>query len=422
MSSEEEKTTKIVSEYKVVKTVPQVMEHDLLSNNNLLAVLSHLPVKTLLGFKCVSKKCRHSISTDRLFIKAQLETTGLVLSGFFFQEKMFTYEDLKGKSYINLPSLFDDIRRSKPVVHRNIFSFLPEDVVLLSSCNGLICCRSCGFMTSPTKTTFYICNPVNKQWIPLDCPDFDRFGSFALAFDPFKEPIDVPTKFKLVRVTQVEIVSREDEILYCTYFQIYSSETKLWKTSKASCLYNLEVLENVLGIYIKGVLYWRANIRDIPTFDDILTFDVEKESSLVITPPILLTEFKVTCIGEWKEILHYVMITKQGLHVWYLEDYTKAKWNQKVWKSLEEIGCANSNFNDKLKKLILQSVDLGVNMGICLLSFKDGELVMNLHDDEVYFYNIEDNMIVEACNHQDLSAKRLPCLVIPYSMSLVPLR
>ncbi|XP_028779102.1 F-box protein At5g07610-like [Neltuma alba] len=394
---------------------------DSLTTNKLLNVLSHLPAKTLLGFKCVSKEYCQSISTDRLFIKAQIEKTELALSGFIFQEKMWTDEDLKGQSYINI-HIFDHRhdnhnRRPKSVVHRNVFSFLPEDVVVLSSCNGLICCRSCGFMTCPTKTTFYICNPTNKQWIPLDCPDFDRFGSFALAFDPYKDHVDISTKFKLVRVKQDAVESDEDEIQFHTYFEIYSSETKSWKRSKANCLYNHEVTENVPGIYIEGVLYWQADIGDFLTFDDVLTFDVDKESSLVISPPTSFPEFKVTCIGEWKGILHYVMITKQGLHVWFLEDYDEAKWGQKAWKSLEEVGCGNSEFSDNLKKLVLQ----GVSWWIGLLCFKDGVLMIMLQD-EVYFYYIEKNIVLKACSHVDVSSKQLPCLVFPYSMSLVSLK
>lgn len=358
----------------------------------------------------------------------------LVLSGFIFQEKMWTDEDLKGKSYINIP-LFDHHHdshneRPSPTVQRNTFSFLPEDVIVLSSCNGLICCRSCGFLTSPTTTTLYICNPTNRQWISLDCPHYNRFDGFAFAFDPHKDPIDISTKFNLVRVKQdlidayemqdQEIVEDEDgrgvhNIQYCTYFEIYSSETKSWKKSDKTCIYNHEVLENVPGIYIKGVLHWQADNGPI------LTFDLEKESCLVIPPPTSFSGFRVTCIGEWEGIFHYVMISKQGIYVWYLEDYIKTKWKLKVLKSLGDIGSKNPKFNGKLKKHILQGADSGGNLWVGLSSFKDGVLLVNL-DDVFYLYNIEKNMVIEVCSHGDLSPKRFPCLVLPHCISLVPVR
>ncbi|XP_028779050.1 F-box protein At5g07610-like [Neltuma alba] len=404
--------------------------HGSLDIDSLFNVLSRVPVKILLGFRCVSEEWYNIISNNRSFIKVHLEETEPTLSGFIFQEKFrCSNEDIKTISYMNINSLDrhhnEQSTRSKSIIHHKMFSFLPEDVVVLSSCNGLLCCRSCCFLSSSTKTTLYVCNPTNKEWITLDCPDYNKHESIVLTFDPYKDPIDVSTNFHVVRVKQFEIETEnedeedEDKVELSQYFtfELYSSTTKLWKKSNEICHYDHGSIKKQ-GIYIGNVLYWLTDA------DHILTFNLDKELSLVISTPIPSGEFKAipeACIGEWKGILCYVMITENGLHVWYLEDYYEAKWELKFWKSLEDIERENPKFFCNLKNHVLRRAGLHQNPWMDPLSFKDGVLLMKVFV-HVYFYDIEKNLMAEACKFQDLSTNSLPCpIVLPYSMSLVPL-
>lgn len=403
-----------------------------LDSDSLLCVLSRLPTKSLLGFTCISKEWFNVIFKNRPFIQVHLDNAKPALSGFIFQEKfMCSNEDIKKISYLSISSLEHhhdhEGTRSKSTVHQKLFSFLPEDVVILSSSNGLVCCRSC-FSSYPVKTTLYICNPINKEWISLDCPDYNKHDSMVLIFDPYKDPIDISTKFHLVRVNQVEVEKvnedeevgdeEEEEVELSHYFtfEVYSSATNLWKKFNEICHYEGSIKKQ--GIYVGNVLHWLTDS------DHILTFDLEKELSLVISPPIPSKEFKArhdACIGEWKGMLCYVVISEHGLHVWHLEDYYEPKWGLKFWKPLQDIERENPKFFSNLENQVLRRVGSHQNPWMDPISFKDGVLLMKVFVD-VYFYDIGKNLVVEVCNVQDLSTNSLPSpIVVPYSMSLVPL-
>lgn len=386
-----------------MKKVQRFMNSDILFD-----VLSRIPVKSLLDLKCISKEWHHIISS-RSFIKAQLENNEPILTGFILQEKfMWCNEDIKTVSYIPVPSVETRTRGNKKV-HQMVFNFLPEDVVVLSSCKGLVCCRSC--FPCCGEPSLYVCNPSNKQWIKLEWFAYDRNESIALAFDfdPSKDSFDISTKFKLVRVKQVEELHLA--------FQLYSSETGSWRESNEICQCGNSLIKNK-GIYIDGVLHWLTD------GDQVLTFDVEKELSWLISVPVPSFEFRAipeACIGESEGKLHYVLISEEGLHVWYLEDYYEFKWTLKHCKSLEEIEGEYPHFFFNLKIRVSQRVSMDTSPWMNPLGFNDGILLMKVCAN-LYLYDIKNNKMTEACSLQDLNPKSL-CYptVLPYSLSLVPL-
>jgi len=392
--------------------------HGFLNTDALFEVLSRLTVKALLGMKSTSTEWYKLISSPS-FIKAQLEKKGLVLSGFIFQEKyLLANEDIKTISYINIPPLdhHHPNTRSEALVNQKILSFLPEDVVVLASCNGLICCRSC-FLFSTANPTLYICNPTNREWTSLACLNYCRSDRIALAVD--HNYTDIPAKFNLIRVKQVkntnEEEEEEDEEQYLT-FEIYSSETKLWKKSDEVCRCDNNLIKNN-GVYAAGVLHWLTD------GDEILTFDFKNELSCLISVPIPSSEFRTkpeACIGESKGILHYVIVSEMGLQVWCLQDYYDVQWELKFSKSLEEIERENPNFFLNLKNRVLQRV-VDDSPWMNPMGFQDGVLLIKVCVN-LYLYDIEKDKVVQACNLQDLSSNYTPCpTVLAYSLSLVPL-
>ncbi|KAE9597436.1 putative F-box domain-containing protein [Lupinus albus] len=381
-----------------------------LNTDVLFDVLTRIPVKALLGLKCISREWHHIISS-RSFIRAQLENTELVLTGFILQEKfMWCNEDIKTVSYIPVGTT-TTIRNAK-MQHQRVFHFLPEDVVVLASCKGLVCCRSCFPCEEPT---IYVCNPSNKQWIKLDWHGCEKNESIALAFD-LDSSFDNFTKFKLVRVKPIVICEDEYEEMYLE-FELYSSETGAWWKSNETCQCGNNLIKNK-GIYIGGVLHWLTD------GDQVLTFDVEKELSWLISVPVPAFEFESipeACIGESEGKLHYILISDLGLHVWYLEDYYESKWTLKHYKSLEEIEGEYPNFFFNLKNRVLERVDVELSPWMNPLSFKDGILLMKVCAD-LFLYDIENNKIVQTCTLQDLNTKSMSCpTVLPHSLSLVPL-
>ncbi|TKY69378.1 F-box protein [Spatholobus suberectus] len=354
-----------------------------LNSDVLIEILTRVPAKELLLLKLVCKEWQRVISS-RSFMKAQLgRTTEVALTGFIFQEKFkWCNEDIKTVSYIPARG------GSNSKVNHVVFDFLPEDVVMLASCKGLVCCRSCFPSEQPV---IYVCNPSNREWIKLEWPwpisHYDRNNrsmALALAFDidPSKGFV---AKFKLVRVKQVEEGEGEGERYFT--FELYSSEKRAWRKSGEICQCYNKLVKNE-GIYIGGVLHWLTD------GDRVLTFDVEKE---------LAGQF-------WCRF--------QGVHVWCLEDYYEFKWTIVHSKSLEEIEGEWPHFFMNLKNHVLERMN---GPWVNPLAFKDGLLLMKVCVN-LYLYDVKNNKMTQACSTQDLKSQ---CMfnptVLPHSLSLIPL-
>jgi F-box interacting protein len=383
-----------------------------LNRDVIFDILSRVPAKPLLTMKCISRGW-HSIISNRSFIKAQLQNTQLDLNGFIVQDRyMMSKRDIKTVSYIPVES-----KNSAKVVHHTVFSFLPEDVVVLASYKGIVCCRSC--LPSPNPT-IYVCNPSIREWIQLKwSPPCDITESIALAFDFDFEP----SKFKLVRVKRIELNNDEDEDEdedeedFFFTFELYCSETKTWRKSAEICNCKDDLIKN-RGIYIGGFLHW------LTEGDQILTFDVEKEMSLLIPVPVPpANEFRTVaaCIGEYEGILHYVQVSEQGLHVWCLEDLYEFKWILKHCKVLEDFEAEYPRFFLNLKNRVLESQDT-TNPWMNPLGFKDGKLLIKVSA-ELYIYDMKKDKMAHACSFLQLKPQSMSHpTVFPLSLTLVSLK
>lgn len=348
--------------------------------------------------------------TEHAELKKEVEP---ILPGIICQKSFdWVIGNISNVHYVNIPP-FDQIIISKPMVHNDMFKFLPENVIVLSACNGLICClnKKPGNPLLPAKETLYICNPTNKQWVSLDCPDYDRIQSTVLAYDPHKHPIDdASTIFSLVTIKS------EVNPPYNVTFNVYSSETKSWKKSE-----DIFKLDDIIlqGTYIGGIIYW---ITD--SSDQILTWDVEHELFLMISTPVTPTEFRVppvACIGDWNGRPHYVMITEIGISVWHLKDVHEPIWKLVFLKLLEEIECDNSRLLNNLE-FMKRTGTLLPKKWIDPLNFKDGVVFMKVAD-HIYSYYIDKNLAVKTILLYELmttSLHRRPN-VFPLSSSLASL-
>ncbi|XP_059592534.1 F-box protein At5g49610 isoform X2 [Vitis vinifera] len=327
------------------------------SDDICMDVLSRLPTKTLLGLKCVCKRWRRIIS-DRSFIQDLLQRPE-PLAGFFFQERyQWCDEDISTISYI--PATMEGTQ-----VQQTIFSFLPEDVVILGSCNGLVCCRS--VFPSPDPSIF-VCNPSNKQWIRL------------LETTPDKE-------------------------------------SRAWKKSKEICQCNHNLFKNK-GIFVGGILHWLTD------GDQVLSFNIENELSWLISAPfptIHLTAIPEMCIGESRGRLHYIMISEDGLQVWALEDYYDSNWSLVHSTTLEVMEEENSQLLYNTRDRVAQRISIDSIPWMDPLAFKDGLLLMRVST-KIILYCIGTRKMEELCNLSKLGRNSIfGPLVIPYSLNLAPL-
>ncbi|KAL8031695.1 hypothetical protein ABFS82_13G042400 [Erythranthe guttata] len=368
-------------------------------------ILSRLPAKTLHRIKYVSKEWLHLIS-DRSFVKLQIKKSE-PLSGFFFQEifQWANNESMNSVSYIPVGS--DNIN-----VWPTFLDFLPENVVLSSLNNGLLCCRSCLPSSNPS---IYVCNPLNKQWTSVEWPNYlPQESNVAIVFDPFENPIDASTHFKLVAVCNTEI--GEDE--YCFSFDVYSSKTGLWARSKERCMCNHNLVKNKGVLVEGGILYWLTDGYQI------LMYDTQNELSWLVDLPIPSTQFTSVpemCIGESRGELCYVIVSEDGLQMWVLEDCFAPQWELKIFMPLDELEEENPK--------VLYGISEKVRSRLCRdelawmdpLAFKDGKVLFRVSTN-VYLYEFDIRRMKKLCDVSTLGPKSMfSPIVLPYSMSLVPI-
>ncbi|KAL9674973.1 hypothetical protein QQ045_003172 [Rhodiola kirilowii] len=372
-----------------------------LNNDLLIKVLSLLPTRTLARVKCVCK-CWFQLISHRKFIKLQLKKAE-PLAGFFFQERYQSVdEDIKFNSYIPTES---NISYDK--VHHNVFDFLPEAVTVQAITNGLVCCRSCLPCPDPHM---YVCNPLNKEWVTFRCgKPVNRWSAFALAFDPFEDPIDTSTHFKVIRIHQT-VADMDEESYYL--FEIFSSRTQRWRVPSEICSRKNESLINS-GVCVNGILYW------LTSGDRVLTFNVENELSWLVGAPFPTSDLETVteiCIGESEGQLHYVLLSVYGLQVWALEEIYEPKWIIKFSTTLEEL----ENENNDLFYKVAERVSQRSLSWISLLAFRDGVLLMRVGI-QVLFFDINSKLVEEPCSLSVLGTQTIyGALAIPFTMTLVP--
>ncbi|KAL5746897.1 hypothetical protein ACOSQ2_024194 [Xanthoceras sorbifolium] len=366
-------------------------------------VLSRLPTKLLLGLKCVCKGWQQLLC-DCDFMKVQSQKREQ-MSGFFFQQRFqWCPDDIKTITYI--PAEF-----KCSGLNRTVFSFLPEDVVMLASCNGLVCCRSCVPFDDPA---IYVCNPVNKEWIKLNWTRADRDSHIALAFDPCQNAMERSIDFKLVQVHQFE--ATPDNLYFS--FDIYSSDTGAWRMSKEICQCDDKLYKNK-GIFIGGVLHWLTD------GDKILTFNIENELAWLIAVPLSSAQFESitgSCIGESDGQLYFVMVSEDGLHVWLQQDSFEFKWTLKHAQTLEAMEAEHPHFLYNLRERVTRRPFYDSEPWMDPLAFKDGYLLMKVCD-KIYLYHVETNKMKKVCTLSELGANfTFSPIVLPYSLSMVPLK
>ncbi|KAH6815870.1 hypothetical protein C2S51_020690 [Perilla frutescens var. frutescens] len=379
------------------------MKRSWFANDDMPAnILSRLSAKTLHCLKLVSKEWLNLIS-ERSFVSLQLKSKE-PLSGFFFQE-VFQWTDDEHAEIISYIPV--DVERVN--VRQTVLDFLPDNVVILSLNNGLLCCRSCFPNSQPM---LYVCNPLNKQWRSLLWPNLPKDCRVALAFDPFRDPIDISTDFNLVAVSGV----LTDDEEYHFFFDIYSSQVRSWRRSK-ECFRCNHDLTKTGGILAEGILYWLTDGYGV------LMFDPQNELSWLIEGPLPATEFisiPEMCIGESEGKLCYVIISEHGLQLWILKDQFAAQWDLKFYASLDELERENSDVLYKIEEKVRSQLSRDTFSWMDPMSFKDGMLLLRVST-AVYLYQFDTRMMKKLCDASTLGPKAMfSPIVVPYTMSLVP--
>ncbi|KAJ4713676.1 F-box protein [Melia azedarach] len=368
-----------------------------LNNDIWSSVLSRLAVKDLIRLRCVCKGWYQLIS-DPVFRRVHLRK-GKPISGFFFTVEFVQNYNLSAEVAETMAYLPLKLGSG---LYQPDFNFLPEDIKVLASCNGLIFCRS---SIVSRDSAFYICNPLNKEWIRLNLNEPDIMDDIGLAFDPCQNFTDSLTNFKLVSVQKFETGSEGP------YFQfnVYSYDAGFMKTIQKILHHGGHVYKKEI-IFVNGMLHW------LTISGEILAFNVvDGESSIVSVPfedvPADGERLHACCIGESHDKLQYVMIFNNGLDIWSLEDYAESKWNLQYSRSVNAIMEENQSLHNRSEYM----------WPMIPLVFKDKYLL--LEATSIYLYNIETRKMDEVFPLSQLPEHTTSSCssAHSYCMSLMPL-
>lgn len=176
----------------------------------ILEILVRLPVKSVLRWKCVSRKWYRFISGDPLFRQRYLSsntiTTATRLLGFFCN-KIRPKQAYPFVDFFPTPAEGTELNGEEetlvapPLDHSLQFTG-HQSFNIVSSSNGFLLCSLEEF----NPMSYFVCNPVTKQYFRLPSPNFtDRFVAHGLMCQASTNHF----QFNLIRCVVVRVTRKE---------------------------------------------------------------------------------------------------------------------------------------------------------------------------------------------------------------------
>ncbi|KAM7503290.1 hypothetical protein LguiB_002194 [Lonicera macranthoides] len=300
------------------------------------SILSRLPVKTLVRFRCVCKSWCSLISSPN-FINKHLTLTlnnppHLLLKYLSLSPKREHYSlRLTNESIDEFTQLHCPFKTASG----NFFR-------VIGSCNGLICLSDeCFGFTY----TIIIWNPAIKKYVSLPMPRvcFDSYGpyTFSLGFGFDPGTMD----YKVVRIAYV--FDGDHKYMLPPEVEVYAFSTGEWRTVSANHV-TCKIVEFFWSsAFVNGAVHWVAYNRDEDgQFSNrVLVFDmgselfrqIELPNQLVHDYPMDLT---VSAFGDTVVVFLYQgRMTGQfcdGCAVWVMGEYGNVgSWSKRFFVELD---------------------------------------------------------------------------------------
>uniref|UniRef100_A0A2N9IEE6 F-box domain-containing protein n=1 Tax=Fagus sylvatica TaxID=28930 RepID=A0A2N9IEE6_FAGSY len=271
----------------------------------ILEILSRLPIKPLLCFRCVSKPWLALIDSPqfiKLHLKQSLKTTtnlSLILSSGYLYSSDFD-------------SLDTAIELDHPLKTPNY------ETEIVGSCNGLLC-------LSNTKEDVALWNPSTRKYkkLPVTTLEFalDRyeFCQYTVSGFGYDETSD---DYKVVRSVRLYLADNNS-----SGSEVYSLKNDSWRRLP-DCPYNLRYLR-AFAMLVSGALHWLVTSKaESDRTNLILAFDLGVEEYQLVPHSDFSDKdchMNVGVLGGCLTIYRNYYFTH--LDVWVMKDYgVKESW------------------------------------------------------------------------------------------------
>ncbi|XP_042477613.1 F-box protein CPR1-like [Macadamia integrifolia] len=279
-------------------------------------ILSRIPVKPLLRFRCVCKSwC--ALIIDPAFVKMHLSRSlssnnyvGLILSnGFFYAVDLDSSEPQALVQLDHQPDKFQNY---------------VTDIV--GSCNGLLCVYN-----NDHEEDIFLWNPSTRRHQklpinPIKSSSLAQFVVYGFGYEPITDD------YKVVRV--VDSFSKEVEV------NVYSLSTNSWRRVGDMPVHiNAEGDHYVSGVLVNSALHWIAKGK---TPYIIISFDLQDEKYREVALPDSVDDKIFMTLGVLGGQL-CVVCEFWSLEFWVMKDYgVRDSWVKQF--SMEEHPLVNSAF------------------------------------------------------------------------------
>ncbi|CAL5380676.1 unnamed protein product [Camellia sinensis] len=281
-------------------------------------ILSRLPVKPLLQFRCVSKPwC--SLIDSPTFIKMHLHRSIQSRSNLSL---------IVTKLNSNIPNLLCSVHFDKLDIDFELYQPLTFEKRLdqvWNSCNGLLCLsfRNVEVVLWNPSTRKYLELPLLPIEIPVAfCRMFVVF--YGLGYD------SVSDDYKVMRITQFNgagFVHFESKV------RVYSLKSDYWR--KVGDFPHHLKLDPCTGLLVGGALHWSVNPK--PMLVDgpraLIAFDLgSEEYRMVPLPECGAVDFhlKFAVLDGCLCVLHHYH--KKGIDLWVMKEYgVKESWTKLIY-------------------------------------------------------------------------------------------
>ncbi|OIT35190.1 f-boxkelch-repeat protein [Nicotiana attenuata] len=272
----------------------------------IIDILSRLPVKTLLQFRCVCKAWRKLISKPKFIATHFLHSSSLQPSTGSLPLLLHARHLESSDHLLSLINLSPE--SSSVVELDNPYPFFLHNILVAGSCNGIVC-----LFQAPLGDAIVLWNPAMRQSrnVPLSKSQpiigTHSFVSIGFAYDSQKNDFLV-----------LSLKSFGPETMIADEVEMYSTKSCSWERVPNEM--GFRVVRLSCNLIIKGVPYWSALLDD--PYGVLVYFDVSKRVLDKLPMPRVRLEIQghLVNLEDSLGILLWDKTDKYNVEIWVMDD------------------------------------------------------------------------------------------------------